>query len=789
MRFFTSDLRRNLIKIFCLTLGMAIGFLLIAKGFLEETYDTFLPDNDRICVLYESVTMNGDFREHPVTAGAIAPGVKRYAPQIEIATRMAPITGDISIRTEDGRVLKADNVAMADSCFFDVIKTDIVTGDPHEVLSVVNSVMIPLSLAEKIGEDALGARLTVPDWVPDAVFTVGGIYKDFPVNSTFENSIFLSLSSIVNFFYDGRNNWMGNDMYSSYVKLIPGTDPADLQPHVKKMLEDNIDKETLEMTNYNITAKPLIGLYTSQKSVRTMIWILFMLAVVMLMSAGLNFLLVTIGQMGKRSKEMAVRKCYGTSNYKIFMRVMGESLFFLAVSLGLAVLLMFCFSGTCTRLLGNSPEELLGSWRIWILEGMVCLGLLTVTGVIPAWMYCRTPVAHSFSIRVKNRRFWKLALLSIQFFASGMLMCILVLVGRQYLHFNSVDIGLDYEKLGYIHLGGIDSNNRATLVSELRRLSCVEGVSSNDNNLIFAASGNGVWTTDRKKEVNVADMYSANPDLFEVTGIKIIDGAPFRFDADSTVNEVMVDESFRDTWNKIDTPIGENESLVGKSFQITEHRGKNGMNEYTICGVFNRLHRGGFEKESVDPRSIVMFPTKSVRPNLYIRFNEVNSENLAAAQKIVDNILPNREKYITPYKSIIEARTDKVKIFGLSVMVIGISIIVIALIGLVGFVSDEVQRRAKEIAIRKVTGTPASKIVKLFSVDILKVAVPSLFAGGAVATVIGSKWMSQFTDQVGLSPLSFCVCLILLLLIITAAVLLNTLKVASDNPVDHLRNE
>lgn len=73
-RFFISDLRRNIIKVVCLTIGMSIGFLLVAKVYVEETFDSFFPDSDRLFILTESVEMNGEFREYNQIAGAIAPG-------------------------------------------------------------------------------------------------------------------------------------------------------------------------------------------------------------------------------------------------------------------------------------------------------------------------------------------------------------------------------------------------------------------------------------------------------------------------------------------------------------------------------------------------------------------------------------------------------------------------------------------------------------------------------------------------------------------------------------------
>lgn len=788
MRFFTSDLRRNLIKIVCLTLGMSIGFLLIAKAYLEETYDTFHPGHEQLYLLTESVTMNGEYREYDKTAGAIAPGIKRYSPLVESATRYTYLHSDMRLMTSDRKYHRAQNVLMADSCFFDVFRTEILAGDPHEALSVVNSIMIPQSLAEQLGPDAMGMELQAPDWLPDIKFTVRGIYKDFPLNTVLSNGVYLSLSSIGQFTYDGRDNWIGNDRYVSFVRLTAGADPKDLQPHVSKMLTGNIDSEDLEMTHYNIGTKPITDIHSSNDSVRTMIWILTLLAVILLMSAGLNYLLITIGQMGKRAKEMAVRKCYGTSNLKIFGIVMGESLFFLTVSMALAILIAMCLSDACMRLLGHTAGELLTTGQVWMVEVAVCLGLLIVTGVIPAWMYCRTPVAHSFRVKVCSRRLWKLALLSIQFIASGFLTCMLVLVGRQYAHVSSTDMGLEYQQLGYINLGGVPQVQRPVLKEELGRLGCVEGVSTNDRDLTDWGSGNNVWTTDWEKEVNVADMYFANPDLFDVAGVKITEGTTFSAEADSTVNEVMVEETFRDVWEKIDGPLAEGEGLVGKRFYITEHSGDD-RKEFTICGVFGKMQRGGVQDDNADKRAAVMFPAKSVRNNMYIRFSELTPENLTAAQEVVKRVLPDKDIYITPYKDKIEARTADVRNFGLSVMIIGIVIILIAMIGLVGYTSDEVQRRAKEVAIRKVTGSPASQIVRMFVIDIMKVAVPSLIVGGSLAMIVGRRWLSQFTYQVELSPLADVTCLLCLFVILVAVVALNTLSVARSNPVDSFRDE
>ena len=788
MKFFTSDLRRNIIKILCLSIGLAVGFLLVAKIYFEQSYDSFFPDIDRIYRITESTVQNGEYKERQYTPGGSAPELQRHIPQIEKATRFTTLSnGDPVLKLEDGRKIGVADVTLADTCCFDVLKTPILEGDPHEVLAVEDLVMIPRSLAEKIGGDVIGQRFSVVDWGDSYKMTVGGVYEDYPLNSTRKNAVYLSMPTIGKFMWEGScDNLIGNDRYSSYALLAEGADPEEVSALMVKHLKTVIDEEAFTIYDFRMWVRPMAGAYSSQDGVKTMSWMLGILAVVMLMCAGLNYLLIVIGQLSARGKEMAIRKCFGTGRKSIFLMVMGESLFFMLVSLGLAVILAFCFSDLCRDLLGYSPKELFSTGKVWIAEGLVCVGLLVFTGIIPSVIYSRTPVAQAFRPATHGRKVWKLILLAVQFMATGMVMCLLVLVGRQYCMIGNLDIGLDYENVAMFYRYPMSDEKTRTVMDELKKLPFVEGVASADVHPTDWASGNNIWTEGREAdEVNVADMEWSNPELFDVMGMPLVQGRGFGAYADSTVNEVIVEERMVEVLQK---NFGEeDEDIIGKTFYITGHADGGMLN--TIVGVVGNLRRGGFESENADKRAAVFFPSSKVRGNVFIRFTELTPENLTAAQKVLDSINDMDEIYITPYRMRIEAKRSGIRKFGMSVMVVGIAIILIALIGLIGYVADEVNRRAKEIAIRKVNGTDAWKIVRLFCLDVLKVAVPSLIAGGVLAMVVGQRWLSQFTDRVSLSPLSMMACLAVLLILIMCVVAVNTLRVARSNPIDHLRSE
>lgn len=788
MKFFTSDLRRNLTKVVCLTVGLAMGFLLIAKVWFEQTYDSFFPDSDRLYLVTETFVKSGEDIGFTRTPGAIAPGMKRYIPQVEDATRTRRIISRDKIRLSDGRLFEIERGELADEYFFDVFKTPIIAGEPHDIFAMEKQCFIPRSLAEKIGGDVIGQTFTVQSYNNSFVLTIGGIYEDFPLNSTIANAIYVGMPTIVHITYDGRENWLGNDGYLSYVRLAKGVKPDDIKPAVRKMLEENVDKEALEISQFSLRPVPLVGFYSSDSNVRSMSAMLMFLAVILLMSAGLNYLLITIGQMGRRAKEMAVRKCYGTSDARIFARVLGESLFFMTVSIGLAVLLVFSFPDLCARLLGYTPAQLLSTGNVWAVEGVVCLLLLIVTGVVPAWLYCRTPVAGAFRGSARGRRGWKLALLSIQFFASGMLICLLVLVGRQYRMLTNIDLGFEYENLASVNVSGVPIQTRNALIAGLRRLGCVEDVSTAYNALLNWGSGNNVWLDEnRDEDINIADMYDVNSGFFDLAGIEFVQGGTFRETADSTANLVVVEERFIDVLEKLSGVADRN--IVGRRFHITEHMTPSGGNEYEICGVVKNLRRKQFENEGVDNRAAVWFPSTEPQPIVYVKFSQLTPETVQQAQEVLSRVVSDRELYFTPVSNDVELMNDTVRRFATSVLIAAIAILLITLIGLVGYTADEAQRRAREIAIRKVNGESTQAIIRLFCGAILKVALPSLVAGGAVALIVGRRWLAQFSDRVSLSPLSMVVCIALILVLLLSVVAFNSLTVARSNPIDHLRSE
>ncbi|MCK9159872.1 MAG: ABC transporter permease [Bacteroidaceae bacterium] len=775
--------QHNVVKIICLGVGLAVGSILIAKAYFEQSYDTFFPKSDRTYIINETVIKDGEFKEFPQTSGAVAPGVKRYVPQVEAATRYTFAAANCACETQDRKTVSG-NIALADSCFFDVFYRPILQGNPSDVLSRPNYCMVNRRFAEAIGGNVVGLKLILKDFGHFEV-TIGGVYEDIPRNSYLSSiNVIMSMSTMGKLRYDGTKNWVGNDRYKSFIRLSPGCTINDIRSQVEKMRKENLPLEELKKAglemNYSFT--PLTSVHTSDATVKKMIWILSLLAFVLIFSAVMNYLLVVMGNMVRRGKEMAVRKCYGAEGRNIHGIIFMETLVHLILSILLAAVLIFVCKGTIENILDASITALLFNKGSWILV-VVCLLILLTGGLIPGWLYSSVPVASAFRGYKETRRRWKLLLLSVQFIAAGFLVSLLFVINKQYSMMINDNPGYSYENLATMNLDGIPIEQRARSITELQKMSSVESVTSADCMLTDFQSGNNIRLPgDDREYMNIADLYSVSDGYLSTMGIKIVQGRNFTEHTDS-LREVMVSHSFVD---KMKLLAHWDDNVVGRRILITEHSQHNNET-FVICGVYQDIRIGSISSQ--DTRPSIMFYTKRTCNNILIKFHTLTGDVLKEATQKMQRLYPDKVISIVSYHSLITDLYQDSRRFRDSVMIGGLITLLIALIGLIGYTNDEVSRRHKEIAIRKVNGAQVKNILVLFIKDILRIAIPSLVIGGIGALLVARKWQEQFSEKASLSLFLFLGCGLAVLIIILAVVNINCYKVANSNPVKYLKGE
>lgn len=776
----------NLTKILCLGVGIAIGLVMLAEVIFERSYDNFIPHLEDTYIIQENYKHQGnDWKNHNTVSGAIAPGIKRYCPEVEAATRFTILNEDLLLTTDDQRTIKG-NAYLCDSSFFEVFPRKILMGEaPHTGLEKANNAYISAKLLKVLGNDIIGKQLT---WkvFPDFHLTVVGVFEDFPENTHLPKiDIAVALPTIGQIMGDGRNNWLGNDRYSGYIRLRPGTDPQTLEPNIKHMLYTNAPMEELERSGsqFYLNLKPVSKIFLSSEYNRIMNIVFLVFAFIMLAVAVLNYILLVVSSVVKRAKSIATYRCYGAESKDIYRMILAESALHCFIALILAVLIVFGLQDFLQEQMGHSLRALFSPTAL-VLCLMVVIAVAVICGVMPGYIYTRIPVTYAYRRYTENKRQWKLGLLFVQFMLTTFFVCLLTVIGLQYQALTNYRTGFEYKNILYTSLSGTQNIERERCIQELKRLPNVNGVTWGYQEMFMKCSGNNVYDPQNDKEyMNIADMYDVGPDYHKVFSIPILEGTGFTTElGDSVSQEVMVSRSFIDKMEKL---AGWTGSPIGKQVFITEHQGR----PYTICGVYEEIHLGSQVAEDFDDRPTVMFYNTHPNHLLYIRLKEMGPEQIKEVQDIVSRTMPSQEKHVysldlemaNQYNMLLHVRN--------SILFVGLCILVIALIGLIAYIRDEVNRRRSEIAIRIIHGAQVKDVQFLFLKDILKIAIPAVLIGTAFALFASNRLLELFAFKINLTGYIFGGCILVVLIIMLILSTSMIWKAARSNPINNLRTE
>lgn len=779
--------QHNFVKILCLALGLAISSVIIAEIYFEQTYDTYFPEWERTYLISEVGSNHGEIMEFTNTSGAIAQGVKQYAPMVEAATSTHYFYDDAQCKMEDQNIVSA-NIRMADSCFFDVFPQKILIGKAKQILSQPLSCLIDSETAAKIGGNVVGKHFTLSNY-PGTTFTIYGVFEAFPWGSSFHGTqMILSRCSVPYVYsYDGRDQWVGNDSYRSYIRLAKGHEAKELKPYVNKMREDHFPlKEMKNMgleLNYDFTV--LSDVYTQDPYIKKMGWIMGIIAFVLLFTSVMNYLLIIVGNLVGRSREMAVRKCYGAEPKNIHAIIFSEALVHVGLAVVLAAVLVFLCKGTIENFLSAPVSTLVLNRGSWILVA-ICILVLLVGGLLPGWLYNKIPVAIAFRGYNENRNLWKLGLLGIQFVISGLLFSLLYIVNGQYQLMLGLNPGYDYDHVAIVSVDASNRDQRNQCLAEIRRMPNVKECSSTFNVPLdgYERSGNMVGVPgDEKNTFNIMEMSGVDDNFFKMMNIPIVQGSFFTERNDSC-RQVIIDERGAEklikTWHWKD-------GVVGKQITCTGHDD----NIFTICGVSRNIRWGAVAtgSDGMNEFPDLYFYSAKTAYYMLVKFNEMKDESLSELQSKVQAMYPNNKVIVKSYASELANQYASQLNFRNGILVAGIITMIIALFGLVGYTSDEVNRRRKEIAIRKVNGAKVKDILRIFLKGIMKIALPCIIVGDLGAWLIARQWLMSFSEKITMTPLLFIGVTLILLVIIGLSVIINCYKVANSNPVKYLKDE
>lgn len=666
----------NLVKILCLGVGLALGLVMLAEVIFERSYDNFIPRLEDTYRIQESYKQKGtDWRTHTSVSGAIAPGMKTYCPEVEVATRYTSLCMDMNLVTEDQREITG-NAYLCDSSFFDVFPRKLLLGeDTHTGLEKIGNAYISQKFLQILGEDIVGKKLAWKEY-PQIQVTVVGVFEDFPENTHLPKmDVLVAMPTIGQIAYDGRNNWLGNDRYSGYVRLHAGAKPEDVQAGIRRMLDVHV-KEEIKGTGseFQLTLQPVDEIFAASDYNRTMNIVFLILAIIVMAVAILNYVLLTISSMVNRAKGIATYRCYGATDMHIYRMILSESVLHGLLALALAALTIFGLQDFLQEQIGHSLASLFPLRTLGVCLVVTCL-VMAFCGLVPGYLYTRIPVTYAYRRYSESKRQWKLGLLFVQFLLTSLFVSLLTVVSLQYQKLTHFDSGFEYQDMVYTSLGGTTPEERERCVQELKKHPDVVDVTWGYQGMYSRCSGNNVYNPATDEEyMNIADMYLVGSDYHRTFSIPVVEGEVFNPALKDTLSQqVMVSRSFVE---RMRTLAGWEGSAIGKQIHVTEHEGT-----LTICGVYENISLGSQFAENHDERPTVMFYSPSPSSFLYVRLNRLDSEKMKEVQEIVAQTMPSQNPPVYSlamemgnlYNPVLHVRN--------SVFFAGVCILVIALIG------------------------------------------------------------------------------------------------------------
>ena len=753
-------------KIISLTLGLAMGVLLFAQIAYELSFDRFYPNPDTLVMLrMRNVTKGAPEPEY--NYGTYRPAAADLSEAFPELVESACLTSNFWRPTfyKDDKKLDDIQTLFADTAYFATTGLTLLKGDPKD-LALHSNAFISESMARQLygDESPIGKELSVEKLYN---VTIRGVYADVPRNSIMPHDLLLPMAAM-DWAY-GAGTWGTNNLYGVLFRLKQPADVEAMNSRIQKAVEQYTDPHLGDdvVTEYSVL--PLYKVYRSLPDSTRRLVILGVLGFSIFFVSILNYVLRAVAAMSRRAKQVGVHKCSGADGWHILSMFLWETGLLVAASILCGGALLWLLRGQVEELLGSRLTDLFTWQTLYVPLGTVLL-LFLVAGVVPGRIYARIPVTQVFRRYTDGKRSWKRGLLTVQFIGVAFIGGMLLTTVWQYHDLMTRSVGFRAEGLA---VGTVTGNiERAQGVADaIRREPYVEAVAGSGTSLLAHYSTNRL-TDNQGNFICPLHFTLMDKEMPQVTGMTLLEGHWPQHRGEAVVGRTTV-ETLK--WG--DTAIGRKLPVDPSWARLEE--------QPVVTGVVEDVRNMGFFQGQTCTAFILNDRVRTFN----VRLKAPLDDNLKRLNAFIKSAYPDLSLEFTTYQDIRREQNASVSTFRNTVWVTTACIILIVLMGLIGYVSDETQRRSKEIAVRKVNGAEASDILRLLSLDILKIAVLAVAAGMAAAWYVSGQWMQQFADSRLLSPAWYALLALLLLVLIVAIVVLKAWRIANENPVLSIKSE
>ncbi len=762
--------------------GLIVGFvcvIFIAFWIKNElSYDRFHKNADNIYRVHRYFyDANGTENLHlPQVAPPIAPLLKDWLPEIENVARVSH-TGMLF-------ALNNQKIVEPDVCFAepDILKIFTFDGLPENgnLIDEPLTAVISENIAQKFfgGKDAVGNNMEFfDDFGKSYNLKVTGVFKNWGKNSHFHPEVFISFSTYVSYVGENEMKDWGSNNYETFalMRQPPKELDARLDQFINKQLENGTKWTKIRM-------EKLTDIHFNWYGNRSYIYILLSIALLILFLGSINYMNLNTAIYSKRIKEIRVKKIVGASGKRIAALLIAESVFFCFIALILALIIV---SFTITNLHQIFNENL--SFSISNnLDLVIVFILLTISIGVISGLY---PVIFSLSGNsstlntstspTSGKMNFRNVLVVFQFFVSITLIMSFMAVNKQLNYIHTKDLGLNKENVITLSASPLLFEKLDVFRQELMLNPTIVSVSgskripsqglSDSNEAKVIQSGKIEPLGFRVANVRVDSYFLPTYEIKLIAGNNINDQK--KEEAEYLVNRSAVEKI---GWGTPENAIG----------QFMEYGGKKGK----IVGVVGDFH---YETLHNPVSPIIMYSDPSSYNRISVRILPTNLKSTISFieenwQKYNASGSPFSYQFIDERFAELYHTEEYTRTIFSYFMILAISIAILGLFGLSLFVME---RRTKEIGVRKVSGATISEVMAMLNKDFVRWVVIAFIIATPVAYYAMNKWLENFAYKTTLSWWIFALAGLLALGIALLTVSWQSWKAATRNPVEALRYE
>ncbi len=765
-------------------IGLAAGltaFLLVALWVEDElSYDTWIHNAGRIYRIVTSINDSNGALELAMSPSPLGEALHQI-PGIEQVARVVGPGKSVVVRS-GSKLFYEQDCYLADSTFLSLFSFRLLEGDPKTALASPHSVVFSESLARKYFGDqpAVGRRVTLEWYGPAMEYVVKGVMKDIPRNAHFHPALVGSLSTL------GPNKlppvWTSVTVFT-YALLGPGVLPDRVNAELARMLREKMGEDLSRFWSLHLQSVEEIHLHSSrlleaeQNGDFYSVLIFGTVGALILLVATMNFVSMTIARLAERAKEVGVRKTLGADRKYILTQFLWENGLVTAVALVVALSMMELFLPAFELLIGKTLSVSLDMLGATLATGfcIVAIGILypafLISGIQPGAALKKVGFQLPGGLSLRK------GLLVAQFAVAIGLLGATQLVNSQLAYVRSKDLGIRVDHTLLVPMRQPELRQKyETLRAEFLHVEGVTGVSASSSppsnmNVINSLFYQG-------ESVLGVRTLAVDYDFLKTMGAALVSGRDFSREIQSDrAGAILVNESAAEKLAGL--------HLLDKKLSFDMHR--LGRIENSVIGVVNNFHYRP-----------LYYPVEPLM--LYLQPSDLRFMLVRIAPQATENVLKlmqDRWNDVVPaypfefsfldqdlertYQSV--TRTQKIfDIFA------GLAI-VIASMGLLGLATYAVERRTKEIGIRKVLGASGGGIIALLAKDI---ALLICIAGVVAAPLFywfSHQWLTIFAYCITPSLWMYLGAFSAVIAVAMITIALQVGRAAGTNPVEALRYE